>query len=125
MAGLFTRGFYTDDTGSYYPVRYLGPTVIPTFNPQPTAPGGDATYGTGYAYLGGISRRRYGCHARCIYARWGESGPPTEYDAFATIRIPIFTKTAFDAIFPETRPVFTYLGKTDVYVISKTNEKIR
>lgn len=120
--GRRDTGFYTDDSGVYYPCRYNSQQVVSGFNEPPTAPSGGDSFSSP-VFLGTSSRKRGGLHARYVYATYPPAGQPTGYSPSAKVRLPIFTKAQFEAILVEESPTFTYNGVTAT-VRAKTNEKL-
>lgn len=102
-SGVFTSGFYEANNGDILKIRHQPESVIATINP---AQAGPATV-RGSARVSS-SPRSLGTTARCIYAVW--ETPPANYKAGGTIKIPVFTQAAFEAI--QDGATITYLGGT-------------
>lgn len=90
--GKFTRSFYVADNGAVFLAR-VQPETINGFNP---AGAGPSTIGIS-ANMGG-GQRQNGMNARYINAAWKTGAAPAGYEAEGSVRLPILTKAAFDAI---------------------------
>lgn len=112
-AGSFVSAKYTLDIGGALPCR-IQPETITAFNPDGT---GTIIAGVGRIKLSS-GRREFGVSPRTVTASW--TTPPAGYKAGGSVRIPIFTPTAFAAI--TLGQVLTYLGGTAT-VSGKNPEK--
>lgn len=112
-AGGFVGATYTLDGGSSLPAR-IQPETITSFNPDGT---GTIIAGVGRIKLSS-GRREFGVSPRTVTASWTTA--PAGYKAGGSVRIPIFTPTAFAAI--TLNQVLTYLGGT-CKVTGKNPEK--
>lgn len=102
-SGAFTRGFYECNNGDKLTVRYQPESVIAAVNP---AAAGPATFKGSARISGGT--RQIGTVTRAIYAVWKTA--PAGYKAAGSLRIPIFTPAAYEAI--QIGQEITYLGGT-------------
>jgi hypothetical protein len=118
MPGGFDIGLYTDDNGNFYTIKYQTGTEIDGFNPQPTGspPAGEGPNPIPATLRG--RKNRYGLRARNVAFRY-TGDAPTGYKSGQLYYLPIFTKTAYNAI---TRfDTFTYNGVT-AEVVGFNNE---
>lgn len=114
-AGKFTRSFYQADDDEIFLAR-VQPETINGFN---VAPAGPATVGISANMTGG--QRQNGVNARYILGAWQVGAAPVGYEPEGTVKLPILTKTSFDAI--NKGDALAYLGGTFV-VTGKTSEKL-
>lgn len=115
-AGAFTRSKYEADDGTIYPIRVQPETIIAAANP---APAGAVAAGVPSARANG-GRRVLGVNARAVYVTFTAT-PPAGYKPDSILKIPILTKTAYDA--KSRGSTFAYLGGT-VTVTGKKPEYI-
>lgn len=113
-AGEFLRSFYETDQNDIMRCR-VQPETITGWNAAATGP---ATV-PGSARMQ-ASRRKLGVNARVISAQWVGT-PPTGYDDDSTLRIPILTPAAYNAL--NVGDQVAYLG-ANIEIIGKTGEKI-
>jgi len=114
-AGRFTFGVYNSDGGVSYPFQFQAETIT-TWNP---AAAGVPVANTPSAVVSKGKRSR-GVNARTARFRWSGS-VPEGYEPAGIIRLPIFTKNAWDALAKNTD--YAYLGNT-LRLVGKTNETI-
>lgn len=119
-AGQFTRSRYEADNDDIHPIRVQPETLAASLGGGANAaPSG--TVNVGISARSSQSSRAFGLRPRQVTLAWtGE--PPTGYDDRGTIRIPILTKTRFDAIV--VGGTGTYLGAS-VTVVGKSPESKR
>lgn len=110
-AGVFTTARYETDAGAVAAVRVQPETI---FAANPTA-GGAVTIPGKVPLTRG--RRTFGIRPRIVYGVWTTA--PAGYKAGGSVRISIFTPTAYQAIGVD--DVLTYNGGT-VRVTGKTGE---
>lgn len=117
-AGAFEFTKYETDAGAILRARVqpetLALVIDGTTNAAPTGDIDDQ----GSVLIS--SRRRNGVNARYVSLTWTGT-PPTGYKDGGTLRVPIMTPTAFNAIAPG--DTGTYLG-ANVRVAGKTGEKV-
>lgn len=113
MAGKFIIANYERADGSIGPIR-VQPETVTAWNPQATGSK------TGSYIRARGSKRQYGTIARSVsIAR--AVGDGTDYSsASVSLRIPIFTKTAWESL--AAGQVLAYGGKTD-WVVQGTNSE--
>lgn len=102
-SGVFDSAVYESEAGAFYPCR-VQPETITAFNPTAS---GTPDAGVGRLKLS-KGRREFGVVPRVITGVWTTA--PTGYKTGGTVRIPIFTPSAFADITEE--DVITYLGGT-------------
>jgi len=114
-AGRFTFGVYLSDGAVAYPFQFQAETIT-TWNPAAT---GTPAANTPSAVVS-RGRRSRGVNARVARFRWTGS-VPDGYEPSGIIRLPIFTKTAWDALQKATD--YAYLG-SNLNLVGKTPESI-
>jgi len=118
-AGDFEYSKYESDAGNIYRVRVQPETLAATIGSANAAPAG-ATDTEGTIKIN-FSRRAFGITQRFVTVRFTAT-VPTGYSADSTPRIPIMTKSVYDAI--DLDDTGTYLGSA-VEVIAKSAESIK
>lgn len=113
-AGVFTRTRYEANNGDIFTAR-VQPETITAWNP---APAGAVTVNIRANMTGG--QRQNGMNARYVMGVWETA--PAGYKAGGTVRVPVLTPAAFNAI--QNDQVLAYLGGTFT-VTGTTNEKRR
>ncbi len=114
-AGRFTFGTYASDGGTIYPFQFQ-PETVQAWNPIPV---GQPAANTPSAVVSRGKRSR-GVNTRTARFRW-QGSVPEGYETAGIIRLPIFTKTAWDALAKATD--YAYLG-SQLRLVGKTNETI-
>ena len=118
-SGVFTSSKYETDAGNIHRIRVQPETLLASVGGANSAPtGGIDTPGT--ARVGG-GNRQFGIKARSITCKWTAT-PPTGYAENQYVRIPILTKSVYDAI--NAGDTGTYLS-TGVTVVGKNPERVR
>lgn len=112
-AGAFSTAVYEDDNGDGFAAK-VQPESINAFNPNGTA----AITQRGRIKLSS-GRREFGLAPRTVSGVWITA--PAGYKAGGTVKIPIMTKAAWDAI--DLNESLTYLTGGSFRVTGKNNEK--
>lgn len=119
MAGAFTLSKYETDNDNVVPIKVQPETLTANVGSANAAPSGAVEAGFPSAQVS-KGRRAIGINARTVSVKFTAT-PPTGYATNATYRIPIMTKTVWDAATKGTTG--TYLGVA-IIVVGKSPEAI-